>query len=72
MSELKERHWAVISERGCEAVGLDYQQAARLVRKLKDERLSGLCVVSDAAARHLTPAQNFESAKSPAKISPAS
>ncbi|HVF49091.1 MAG TPA: hypothetical protein VNA19_03325 [Pyrinomonadaceae bacterium] len=71
MSELRERHWAVISERGCEAVGLDYQQAARLMRKLKDERLGGLCVVSDTAARHLAPAEPVTREKSSAKISPA-
>ena len=55
MSELRERRWAVISERGCEASGLAHAEAARLVRKLAGERVSALCVVTDEAARHLPP-----------------
>ncbi len=51
MSELNEKRWAVVSERGCEAQGLKHRDAAQLVRRLKDERLSGLCVITDAAAR---------------------
>ncbi len=53
MSELGERRWAVISERGCEAAGLVYADAARLVRQLLAERVSGLCIVTDFAASHL-------------------
>jgi hypothetical protein len=53
MSELSERRWAVLSERGCEDAGLSYDEAAAVVAHLRGERLSGLCVVTDAAAAHL-------------------
>ena len=53
MGELGEGRWAVISERGCEAAGLPHAEAARLVRRLLGEELSGLCVVTDEAARRL-------------------
>ena len=53
MSELNERRWAVLSERGCEETGLSYGEAAAAVARLKAERVSGLCVVTDAAAAHL-------------------
>ncbi len=71
MSELRERRWAVVSERGCEAASLEYLAAARLVRKLKDERMSGLCIVSDGAATHLASAESAGSQKPSKKISPA-
>ena len=57
MSELSERRWAVQSERGSEAAGLTYDEASALVRGLRGEDISGLCVITDEAARHLTPAK---------------
>jgi ribosomal protein L12E/L44/L45/RPP1/RPP2 len=57
MSELKERRWAVLSERGCEDAGLNYEEASGLVARLRGERISGLCVVTDAAAAHVPRAQ---------------
>lgn len=53
MGEFKERRWAVMSERGCEAAGLTYTEAASLVGELKREGLSGLCVITEEAASHL-------------------
>lgn len=53
MSELSEQRWAVMSERGCEAMGLLYEQAARLLRKLVSDKVYGLCIVTDEAARRL-------------------
>ncbi len=53
MGELSEKRWAVMSERGCEASGLDYEEASRLVHKLKGSKVYGLCVVTDDAARRL-------------------
>ncbi|MFL6336384.1 MAG: hypothetical protein ACJ754_24030 [Pyrinomonadaceae bacterium] len=53
MSELNERRWAVLSERGCEDSGLSYEEAAATVARLKAERVSGLCVITDAAAAHV-------------------
>ncbi|HEX8560463.1 MAG TPA: hypothetical protein VF668_20375 [Pyrinomonadaceae bacterium] len=58
MSELKERRWAVLSERGREESGLSYEEAARLVARLRGERVTGLCVVTDAAAAHIPPPKN--------------
>jgi hypothetical protein len=52
MSELTERHWAVISERGCESAELDYTEAVDLVRRLRREKVHGLCIVTVEAARH--------------------
>jgi hypothetical protein len=51
MSELTEQRWAVLSERGCEATGLTYAQAAELMRALMRERVSGLSVITDDAAQ---------------------
>lgn len=63
MSELSERRWAVQSERGSEAAGLTYEEAAALVRRLRGEDVSGLCVVTDEAARHLPPAKKENGSK---------
>ena len=72
MSELRERVWAVVSERGCEARGVDYADAASLVARLRTEKISGLCIVTDFAAGRLqraaTPTPNGQP---PAKIAPA-
>jgi hypothetical protein len=53
MSELNERRWAVLSERGSEEAGLSYEEAAALIARLKAKRVSGLCVITDAAASRL-------------------
>lgn len=53
MSELNDQRWAVLSERGCEASGLVYEKAAHLMRQLANEKVYGLCVVTDEAARRL-------------------
>jgi hypothetical protein len=51
MSELREQRWSVVSERGCEASGTTYEEAAGLVRRLRADKVHGLCVISDEAAR---------------------
>jgi len=61
MSELNERRWAVLSERGCEDAGLSYEDAAAMVARLKAERVSGLCVITDAAAAHVPRAKKAAS-----------
>jgi hypothetical protein len=53
MGELAEKLWAVLSERGREASGLAYEEAAQLVGRLKGEKISGLCVVTAAAAERV-------------------
>jgi len=65
MSELNERRWAVLSERGCEDAGLSYEEASATVARLRGERLSGLCVVTDTAAAHLPRAKKAASKPAP-------
>ena len=70
MSELDERLWAVISERGCEASGLNHDEAIALLRRLDRQKVHGTCIVTTKAARHLTPAKTEErssSSRQPAK-----
>ena len=65
MGELGEQRWAVASERGCEATRLDYTGAVELVRRLREEKVSGLCVVTEAAASRLQPAKPAGDESSP-------
>ncbi|HEX8097779.1 MAG TPA: hypothetical protein VF507_07065 [Pyrinomonadaceae bacterium] len=52
MSELREPLWAVLSERGCEATRITYDEASHLVQRLAREKVNGLCIISaEAAAR---------------------
>jgi len=51
MSELREQRWSVVSERGCEASGVTYEDAAGLVGRLRAGKVHGLCIISDEAAR---------------------
>jgi hypothetical protein len=60
MSELTEERWAVLSERGVEAAALGYQQAAEVMRSLMREKVSGLSVITDAAARRVAPTPNTQ------------
>jgi hypothetical protein len=66
MSELNERRWAVLSERGCEDSGLSYAEAAGLISRLRGERVSGLCVITDAAAAHVPRAKKAAAKPAPA------
>ncbi len=66
MSELNERRWAVLSERGSEQSGLSYEEAAALIARLRGERVSGLCVITDEAASRL-PRAKKAAGKSPTK-----
>ncbi len=54
MSELTEQRWAVLSERGCESLGLTYAQALEMMRSLQREKVSGLSIITDDAARRAT------------------
>lgn len=58
MSELREQRWSVVSERGCEASGLNYEEATGLVRRLRAEGIHGLCIISDEAARRYNAGNN--------------
>ena len=57
MGELGEKLWAVMSERGCEATRVTREEAVGLVRGLRAERVSGLCVITERAASRLPPAK---------------
>jgi hypothetical protein len=70
MSELNERRWAVQSERGREEAGLSYEEAAGLIARLRGERLSGLCVITDEAASHLPAAKKAARKSPPADAKP--
>lgn len=61
MSELGERKWAVISERGCEAVEITHQQAVEIERRLAREKVHGLCIVSAEAGKRLKAVMRSES-----------
>lgn len=61
MGELSEARWAVISERGCEASGMAYAEAVALMRKLASEKVYGLCVVTNDAARYIPPVESVAS-----------
>lgn len=65
MGELGEQRWAVISERGCEAYGMSRAEAATLMNKLTSEKVHGLCVVTNDAARHLPRVKSPVSMASP-------
>ena len=70
MSELQERRWSVMSERGREAGGVTYADAAALVRRLTGEKVHGLCVVTDEAAERFAaraPSPNGASPKASKK-----
>jgi hypothetical protein len=54
MSDLSEKRWAVISERGCEASNLTYAAAHGLVRRLVAEGLHGISIITDEAANRIT------------------
>jgi hypothetical protein len=60
MSELGEKRWAVMSERGREATRIAHAEAIELVRRLRAEKLSGLCVITEHAASRLPPARKNE------------
>jgi hypothetical protein len=54
MGELREKHWAVVSERGAEASGLTYAEASELVRQLVAEGLHGLAIITATAANRVS------------------
>jgi hypothetical protein len=67
MGELDEPRWAVISERGCEASSLKYDEALDLLRRLVGEKVHGTCIITSEAARHLAPAKQKTRTSLPAE-----
>jgi len=52
-SELDSPVWSVISFERCEESGLSYWQAVQKMDQLLAENVSGLCIVTDAAAAQI-------------------
>ncbi|HYP00570.1 MAG TPA: hypothetical protein VER76_10310 [Pyrinomonadaceae bacterium] len=71
MSELREQRWSVVSERGCEASGVNYDEASQLVRRLRADKVHGLCVISDEAARRYNSNNNGATTATTAEAKPA-
>ena len=74
MSTLNERLWAVLSERGREAAGLTYEEAAALVRELRADgnanggKVRGICIVTARAAEHVAPAKKAKAKRQKTKV----
>lgn len=58
MGELNEKRWGVLSERGCEATGLTYAEAAELMRRLSRQKISGISVITNEAALRASLTEN--------------
>ena len=58
MGELGEQRWGVLSERGCEATGLTYAAALELMRRLSREKVSGISIITNDAARRASLTEN--------------
>lgn len=56
-SELEMSVWSVITFNECAAGGLTYAQAAKTLEKLKSEKVSGLCIVTDETAARMPKAK---------------
>lgn len=52
-SELREPRWAVVTFESCAVSGQTYDEAFELLKKLEGEKVSGLCIVSDEAAKRI-------------------
>ncbi len=52
-SEPRAPRWAVMSERGCEAADLTLDEAAALRRRLDEEKVYGLAIITNEAALRL-------------------
>ncbi|HEY1403324.1 MAG TPA: hypothetical protein VGB05_04300 [Pyrinomonadaceae bacterium] len=65
MSELREQRWSVVSERGCEASSVNYEEAAGLVAHLRADKVHGLCIISDEAARRYNSNNHHAAAAAP-------
>ena len=52
-NELNEPRWSVVSFERRAASGLTYEQAAEKLAQLIREKVSGLCIITDEAARRI-------------------
>lgn len=51
--DIEQGVWSVVSFDRVEANGLTYAQAANLIDELEANGVAGLCIVTDAAAKHI-------------------
>lgn len=54
LSELLEPRWSVITFESCAVRGLNYDEATTWLNRLKNQGLSGLCIVTDEAAERIS------------------
>lgn len=52
-SELAEQRWSVVTYESVAVSDLTYEEALEWVRKLDEQKISGLCIVTDDAAARI-------------------
>jgi len=58
VNELREPCWSVVSFEQCAAKNLTYEEAARKIVELEKQGVSGLCIVTDEAAKRIAGLKN--------------
>jgi hypothetical protein len=53
LSEMRQPIWSVISFEKSVKSGMTYDEALKMMKKLKTEKVSGLCIVTDEAASRI-------------------
>lgn len=53
-SELNAPKWSVVSFETCLASSLTYDDAVKKMKHLKSKKISGLCIITDEAAKRIT------------------
>lgn len=53
-SELKLPRWSIVTFEGVAMSGLDYEEALKWLEKLDQQKISGLCIVTDDAAARIS------------------
>lgn len=53
-SEMSQPNWSVVSFESRVATGLTYDKAVKKLKKLAAEKVAGLCIVTDEAAKRIT------------------
>ena len=53
-SELNAPKWSVVSFETCLASSLTYDGAVKKMKQLKAKKISGLCIITDEAAKRIT------------------
>ena len=54
INELNEPCWSVVTFETRAAKNLTYEQAAEKLRELAEQRVSGLCIITDEAAERIS------------------